>query len=112
MARNVDFADKARVEGIEPRHRIEPEIEGRNLDIVDIEQQATAAAPAKLVQEIDLAPIVAGIDQVTRGDFDQNRPKQPVLHAADVGCQMDAGCTAVRGRTKAGKLIIGYVASS
>src|SRR3546814_2341424 len=42
MARDVDFADKARVEGVEPRHRIEPEIDGRNLDIVDVEQQAAA----------------------------------------------------------------------
>src|SRR3546814_18041131 len=75
--------------------------------MVDIEQQATAAAPAKLVQEIDLAPIVAGIDQVTRGVFDQNRPKQPVLHAADFGCEMVEGRTAVRDRPQVGKLIVG-----
>src|SRR3546814_19279237 len=79
------------------------EIEGRNLDIVDIEQQATAAAPAKLVQEIDLAPIVPGIDQVTRGVFDQNRTKQTVLHEADFGCELVGGRTAVRDRQPDGK---------
>src|SRR3546814_19447360 len=87
MARNVDFADKARVDGIEPRHRIEPEIEGRNLDIVDSEQQATAAAPPKPVQTIDPPPIVPGNDQVQRAGFEQNRPKKPTLPAEARGCE-------------------------
>src|SRR3546814_10700098 len=42
MARNADFADKPRDEGLEPRPRTEPEIKGRNLDIADLAQPATA----------------------------------------------------------------------
>ena len=45
MARDVNLANEARVEGIEPGRRIEPEVERRHLDIVDIEQQPSAATP-------------------------------------------------------------------
>src|SRR3546814_11484336 len=81
-----------------------------NLDIVDVEQQAAAGASAKFVQKIDLAPIIAGIGAVARGVFDQDRPEQPILHAADLGRELIERGVAIGDRPQVGKFVVGRVA--
>jgi len=79
VTRDVNLADKTWIESVEPCDWIETQIERRNLDIVDIEQETAAAAPAKGVEEIDLVPITLRIGKIARWIFDQDGAAEPVL---------------------------------
>ncbi len=110
MSRDMDFADEARIEGVEPGCGIAPEVERRHLDIVDVEQQAAAAAPREFVKKVDLVPVVARIGEVPRRILDQDRTRQPVLHAADLGHEMVERRVAIGDGQQVGEFVVRPVA--
>ena len=56
MARKVDFVDEMRGDLAKPGRRVEADILRADRDIVDVDQQATAAAARELGKKTGLAP--------------------------------------------------------
>jgi len=86
MARQMDLADMMRIDRVDLRCRIDSVIEFVYVKVVDVEQDAAAAARRQLVEKAGLVVIVAGEAHITRYVLDQDRPPQRILqgrHARD-----------------------------
>ena len=81
----VDFADQIGGNGVEPGRGVEADIVRSDRDIVDVDQQAAAAAPRELGEEARFAPAVVAEREIMGRILDQDLAAERVLDAADVG---------------------------
>ena len=84
VAGQVDLGHRSRVDRVHPgagrRHRIDTVVQCVDHQVVDVQQQAAAAAPGQGVEELGFGEVCVGPVQVGREVFDQDAALQPVLH--------------------------------
>ena len=72
VAGEMDLADRVGRKAVEPGGGVEAEVVRRDVDVVDVEQQAAAGAPGELGEEVDLVPVVPVDAQVVRRVLDRD----------------------------------------
>ena len=63
--------------------RIEAVIEGRDIDVVDVEQQVAIGPPRQFGQEVPFVHGIGGEGDIGRGVFQGDTPSQDILHMDD-----------------------------
>ena len=81
MAGEMDFHHGLGGKGVDIVFRRTADVARTDIDVVDVEQQAAAAAAREFAQEVDFAPGMAFKLQVMRGVFHGDAPLQCVLSA-------------------------------
>jgi hypothetical protein len=98
VAAKVNLADMLDGEGVDVGARIEMMIDGADVDIVAVEQQATARAPRQLAQEVHLRHLVGRESDVSRRVLDENASPERFLQLIDVARNMRQRRLVVRQR--------------
>ena len=96
MAGKMDFRDRGPVEGVEPCRRVAAQIGARDIDVVDVAEQAAARAARQRVEKLRLGHRRAAKPQIARGILDEQPASQAILRAGDVIGDHREGLVGVR----------------
>ena len=89
-AGEMDFPDPLKRKGVEIRARVKAVVDGVDMDIIHVEQQAAAGALRKLGQKLRFVECIGCKPQIGRRIFDQNRTAQRRLGSVDFFCDAAA----------------------
>ena len=79
----MNLLDRVGRHRIEVSGGIETMIDGIDVDVIDVEQQAAAGAPAQLIEKFRLRNGLVAEPDVSRNVLDQDAPLQARLHLID-----------------------------
>jgi hypothetical protein len=83
----MDLAYRARVEHVEPRHRVAAEIRARHVHVVDVAQQPAPRPPRQHIQEIRLGDRRVMEAEIPGRILDQQAAPEPLLSTGHVPAQ-------------------------
>ena len=87
----MDLADPIEREGVDIGHGFEAVIGGGDVDIVDVEQEATSGPSGDRGQKFDLAHVRGFERDIGCGILQQHAHAQAVLHLVDMGADAREG---------------------
>ena len=90
----VDLPDRLKVDGGQVVGAVEAVIDTADMEVVEIEQDAAAAAPRQLGQKRRFAHLPGQL-QIGRGIFDEQLPTQGLLHPVYLVAHVREGLTGV-----------------
>ena len=83
VAGEVELHDAVGRDAVDELVRVEVVVEGRDEDVVDVEQQPAAGAPRQLGEELPLRHLGMGELDVGRHVLERERAAEIVLHVVD-----------------------------